>query len=556
MKRQLFLIVFILCNCSIEVIAQNPTLAWAKGMGGINNDQGSSIAVDGVGNVYTTGYFSATTDFDPGSGTFTLTPGGGSDVFISKLDPVGNFVWAKQIGGPSPLDHGYGITLDALGNIYTTGCFGGTADFDPGLGTFTLATGSNFNSDIFISKLDPNGNFMWAKQFGGSYGDKGFSIAIDAFANIYTTGSFGSTVDFDPGPGTFTLTSMGGSDIFVSKLDAGGNFIWAEQLGGTGASDFGYGIAIDVSANVYTTGTFGGTADFDPGPGTCIFTGYNNDIFISKLNAAGNFVWAKQLAGKGGETAYGISVDASSNVYSTGYFQDTVDFDPNIGTFTLAANAEDMFISKLDAAGNFLWAKQSGGSLSQQGNGIAVDASSNVYTTGFFADTTDFDPGVGTFTLVSASGSAFVSTLDAAGNFIWAGQLGGNGLSISLDASNNIYTTGYFDGTADFDPNAGVFNLSSVGLSDIFVHKMSQAPLNIKEAIFINNCKIYPNPFNNKITIASQDIKQTVQIFNTLGVALYNGKIENEKTEIDLSDFAAGIYFIKIGSETKKVIKE
>src|SRR5262249_36288313 len=159
-----------------------------------------SIAVDASGNVYTTGYFTGTADFDPDAGVFNLTAAGSFDIFVSKLSASGNFVWAKVMGGGSD-DLGQSISVDASGNVCTTGYFTGTADFDPGAGVFNLTAAGYY--DIFVSKLDASGNFAWAKAIGGTGGDEGYSIAIDSSGNVYTTGAFGGTVDFDPNAGVF-----------------------------------------------------------------------------------------------------------------------------------------------------------------------------------------------------------------------------------------------------------------------------------------------------------------------------------------------------------------
>ncbi len=451
--------------------------AFAAGIGGTFGDSGSAIATDGLGNVYTTGSFEGTVDFDPGAATFNLTSAGGADIFVSKLDSAGNFVWAKALGG-NDFDGGSGISLDGLGNVYTTGYFPGTADFDPGAGTFNLTSAGG--TDIFVSKLDSSGNFVWAKALGGTGFDRGRGISLDGLGNVYTTGYFPGTADFDPGAGTFNLTSAGSTDIFVSKLDSSGNFVWAMALGGTG-QDLGNGIAIDGLGNVYTTGFFNGTADFDPGAGTFNLTSFgDSDIFVSKLDSAGNFVWAKALGGTGQDFGNGIAIDGLGNVYTTGFFNGTVDFDPGAGTFNLtSAGGADIFVSKLDSSGNFVWVKALGGTGQNYGNGIAIDGLGNVYTTGYFTGTADFDPGAGTFNLTSAGNyDDFVSRLDSAGSFVWAKALGGTGSDIgsgiAIDGLGNVYTTGFFSGTADFDPGAGTFNLTSAGGSDIFVSKLTQ----------------------------------------------------------------------------------
>ena len=133
--------------------ANAQALQWAKSMGGADRDYGSSIALDGSGNVYTTGFFEGTSDFDPGAGVFNLTSAGSVDIFVSKLDASGNFVWAKAMGGAN-LDVGYSIALDGSGNVYTTGYFFGTSDFDPGAGVANLTSAGIY--DIFVAKYFQN----------------------------------------------------------------------------------------------------------------------------------------------------------------------------------------------------------------------------------------------------------------------------------------------------------------------------------------------------------------------------------------------------------------
>jgi len=458
--------------------AQVADLEWAKSMGSTDQDQPTSITTDALGNVYTTGHFQNTVDFDPGAGTFNLTSNGSYAIFIQKLDASGTFIWAKSMGDGI----GQSITTDASGNVYTTGGFSGTVDFDPGAGTFNLT--SNGSDDIFIQKLDANGNFIWVKSTGGVGSDESLSITTDALGNVYTTGKFQNTLDFDSGAGIFNLTSNGSDDIFIQKLDANGNFIWAKSIGST-IDDYGLSITTDALGNVYTTGAFYYTVDFDPGAGTFDLTANGGaDIFIQKMDANGNFIWAKSWGSPiiGSWSVIGsITTDASGNIYTTGLLVGTVDFDPGAGTFNLTSNGSyDIFIQKLDANGTFIWAKSMGStSGADQSSSITTDALGNVYTTGGFSDTVDFDPGAGTFNLTSnGSYDIFIQKLDVNGDFIWAKSMGGAGLdfgySITTDASGNVYTTGRFYNTVDFDPGSGTFNLSSNGGVDIYIQKLSQ----------------------------------------------------------------------------------
>ena len=458
--------------------ASDGDMVWARQLGGTGSDIGLGVAVDGSGNVYTTGYFSGTADFDPGAGTLNLASVGAVDVFVSKLDAAGTLVWVRQLGGTST-DVGEGVVVDGSGNVYTTGYFSGTADFDPGAGTLNLASVGAV--DVFVSKLDAAGTLVWVRQLGGTSTDVGEGVVVDGSGNVYTTGYFSGTADFDPGAGTLNLASVGAVDVFVSKLDAAGTLVWARQLGGT-SLDAGFGVAVDGSGNVHTTGYFLGTADFDPGAGTSNLTSAGTtDVFVSKLDAAGTLVWARQLGGTSLDAGFGVAVDGSGNVHTTGYFLGTADFDPGAGTSNLtSAGTTDVFVSKLDAAGTLVWARQLGGTSLDAGFGVAVDGSGNVHTTGYFLGTADFDPGAGTSNLTSAGTTdVFVSKLDAAGTLVWARQLGGTsldaGFGVAVDGSGNVHTTGYFLGTADFDPGAGTSNLTSAGTTDVFVSKLDAA---------------------------------------------------------------------------------
>ena len=528
-------------------------LVWAKAMGGTGQNEGHSIACDASGNVYTSGKFYGTVDFDPGAGTYNLTASN-DDIFISKLDAAGNFVWAKAFGGTG-WDNSTSVALDASGNVYTTGRFENTVDFDPGAGTFNLTSAGTI--DIFISKLDASGNFVWAKAMGGTDADIVHAMVLDDLGNIYTTGRFLNTADFDPGAGIFNLTAANNS-TFISKLDASGNFVWAKILEGTTHLE-SWNIALDASGNVYTTGLFWGTSDFDPGAGIFNLTSAGvEDIFISKLDAAGNFVWAKSMGGSGFDSGFSIAIDATGNVYTTGVFGYTVDFDPGAGNFNLSSSGNfDIFISKLDASGNFVWAKTMGGADAEMVYAMVLDASGNVYTTGTFQNTADFNPGTGISNLNAGDGSIFISKLDASGNFIWVNSIGGSAgfsSSITLDASGNILTTGGFNGTADFDPGMGIFNLTSLGSIDIFIHKMTNFSVGLIENDLANEISVFPNPSNGIFQLNfknEQSFIGTLEIYNAIGEKVYAESNIEEQMQIDLSAFSKGIYYLEIISATK-----
>ena len=470
----------VLASCLVFGFVATNSLAWSPTTpeiavakhGGASN----AIKVDSSGNIYTAGFFQGTADFDPGAGTTNLEAMA-SDVFVLKLNTRGELTWAKQFGDWGDSE-AHSVAVDSLGNVYTAGFFAQTTDFDPGAGTFTLT--SLGSQDVFVSKLNSAGEFVWAKRFGNTGADRAYSMAVDSSGNVYTVGFFEGTVDFDPGAGTANLTSAGSSDVFVSKLDSNGAFVWGKRFGGAGGED-GRSVSVDSSGNVYSTGYFSGTVDFDPGEGTFELTTPSafQRAFVSKLDSNGAFVWAKKFAGTvafATSEARSVAVDSSGNVYTTGYFESTEDFDPGAGTANLtSAGSFDVFVSKLDSEGAFVWAKRLGGVGDERAQRVAVDSSGNVYTGGKFSGTVDFDPGTGTANLTSAVDNYFLSKLDSSGAYVWAKTFRsadqmGDPLSVVVDSSGYVYTAAAFSGTVDVDPNEGTVNLSDGGS---FVSKLS-----------------------------------------------------------------------------------
>jgi len=448
--KKTFLIVLLLLSCVFIFAQLNPWL-WVKNNIGINTNCISyGIAVDASGNSYVTGYFQGTATF----GYTTLTSSGGSDIFVAKLDSWGNWFWAKNAGGTGA-DIGYGIAVDASGDSYVTGYFYGSAIF--GYTTLTSSGGS----DIFVAKLDSWGNWLWAKNAGGTGADIGYGIAVDADGNSYVTGYFQSS---PAAFGSTTLISNGDYDIFVAKLDSwGNNWLWAKNAGGT-KNDYGQGIAIDANGNSYITGYFDTSATFGS---TTLTSNGNADIFVAKLDSSGNnWLWAKNAGGIFGDIGYGIAVDGIGNSYVTGYF----DYSATFGSTTLISNGVyDIFVAKLDSSGNWLWAKNAGGTDYDRGRSIAVDTSGNSYVTGYFKGTAAF----GSTTLTNSGNfDIFVAKLDSNGNWLWSKNVGGTqnifGYSIAVDAIGNSYVTGYFY----YSTTLGSTTLTSNGGNDIFVTKV------------------------------------------------------------------------------------
>lgn len=530
--------------------AQNVSTDWANKIGGSNSDLGASITVDNLGYVYTAGEFYGTMDFDPGNGTFNLSTNGNDDIFLTKIDMQNSFIWAIAIGGTS-FDGAKGVTVDNNGNIYLTGYFSGTVDFDPGPGYFYLTSSGGTYHDIFICKISSSGNLIWAKSIGATNSDFSNSIALDSFNNVYTTGYYSGTVDFDPGIGVYNLTNFGPSaiDEFVLKLDNDGNFIWAKGIGGSMETK-GNSIVVVNNGYIYTTGYFSGTVDFDPSNAVnnVISFGNTKDAFILKLDLSGNFIWVKTIGGSANDIGNSLDLDSSANIYYTGSYATTVDFDPNGGLFNISSNGgEDIFISKLDQYGNFVWAQSIGGIDLDRGYSIDVEGN-NIYLGGRYQDSVDFDPGAATSNLTTSGIGAFIANYNLFGNLNWAKSFkkengGGSCILNSLKSDNfgNVFSTGQFVSTIDFNPNIGILNITSSGNSDIFIHKLKPCQDTYLSSI-ISACDSYT--FGAETYYTSGTYFQTIPNVNGCDSSITIELTINHPTSNNIIDTACNEYTI------------
>lgn len=379
---------------------------------------------------------------------------------ISNAQPL-NLAWAQSFSGQGncrPNDQ----CLDLAGNIYSVGTFSGTFDFDPGP---AVNNHSATTQEAYITKMNSSGNLLLFKKLSGSLEVK--AIITDILGNIFIVGDFSSTVDFDPGPNSFTVTAAGPS-VFVLKLNMVGDFSWVKIVGGSNALAKSNAIELDQSENIIVAGSFNNTIDADPGAGVYnLVGGSTSKLMILKLDSSGNFLWANAVDANLSSGPNGLAIDLNGDILTTGFFMNTVDFDPGPNVNNLTSNGgQDIFILKIGFWGNFLWAKNMGGTLNDLAKCIATDHSGNIYTSGSFYGTADFDPTNASFNLNSLGNKdIFISKLDILGNFIFAKSVGGTGIdqgdAIDIGIDKNIYLTGVFQGTSDFDPAASMVNLSS-----------------------------------------------------------------------------------------------
>jgi hypothetical protein len=420
---------------------------------------GNATAIDGTGNVYVAGSFSGSLvldDEDPETPPFTLA-GGDMGGFVARYDSTGTPLWARRLGAGDDSDAVFDVETDGAGNVYIAGYFRGTGDFG-GVSLTSLG-----QQDAYVAKLDPDGNVLWANRLGtandadSTLGDVARSLAVTDTGVVYVAGDFEGV-----------LGSEDDTDAFVARYDTHGNLAWLRTIPADGYGDRSSArdVAFDTSGNAYVTGYFSGAVDFDPGPGSYPLASFKDkgastqDGFLWKLDGAGACRWAVALGGAGQDKGLAVAVD-DSGVYAAGtYGPGANDFDPTRLKASLPnAGGDDVFVAKFDAARNFRWVR---GVATGPGFAnvldVLADGAGNVYLTGGFSGSTDFDPGPGTSALTGAGGQdAYVAQLTAAGAFVWAGRMGGAGSDLGRDLARDgtgavHVLVGYF-GPADLDPD-------------------------------------------------------------------------------------------------------
>ena len=354
-------------NVLVARVAMGGAQEWTVSAGGSLRDAANDIALDPSGNSLITGVYSVEASFD----TTTLSSTGKNDIFVAKVSPAGKLLWAVSAGGNTGEDS-LGVATDHSGNVFITGSFSGVARFG------NMGITSQGKEDVFVAKLNSAGKFLWAVSAGGASGDYGTDIAVDDAGGLYITGAFTSKATF----GAKSLTSVGQMDLFVARLDATGNVLWATAGGGS-ANDRGRGIAVD-KAGLSVTGDFLGSATFGT---TKLKSRGQTDLFVARLSTSGAFSWAASAGGAQGDSGGGVATDDSGNTVVTGFFQGKASFG---GSTLQSAGSYDVFAARLSPSGSFTGALSAGGPKDDYGYGVALDGSGAAYLTGSFKGVASF----------------------------------------------------------------------------------------------------------------------------------------------------------------------
>lgn len=443
-KFQLWLLVTSLLLFS-SAYSQTPcnSVAFPFGSPGLDICNDVQITEDAL---YVCGGFSQSISFGNG---ISLISSGGYDIFVAKLDLSGNTIWAVRAGGVYD-DRAQQIDLDNLGNIYITGEYAGTGQF----GTYSVI--SNGSSDMFVAKLSPTGQFNWVFSGGGFDLENGRTLIVDN-GYIYAAGYYFYTAQF----GSFQLSSIGGNEIVILKLDLNGNLIWAHSLPGSGGDD-PRDLSKDINGNIYLTGYFTTSLSF-PGTSSTIYSQGGRDVFVAKFNTDGNCILNKSFGSFADDTGEGMAVDETGNLYISGYYSAGFSFN---GSYISHLGDFDAFLIKYNPSFQSQWIKTGNGVGRDYPTGTSITFDGNIMISGYIGSNSNFSgttiPGFGGL-------DGFRALYASDGTLLNAESYGGSGddIFVGQDEYNGLWcATGKFENSVQINNNQ---TITSNGYSDLFI---------------------------------------------------------------------------------------
>jgi hypothetical protein len=518
----------------------------------------NAVAIASNGDSYTTGSFRGTVIL----GSVTLTTSGYEDVFVTKQDAAGNYLWAAQAGG-SLSDTGISLALDSNGNVCLAGEFQSKqATFGSTTLAHTYCTGC---PKTFVAKLNPTGTWLWARQStAGDYSgtDTAAGLAVDATDNIYLTGSFSSR-NLVLG-GLMLTNSMpllqryqtGTPDLYVAKLSPDGTWLWAVSGGGIDEEQ-SVGIALDNAQNVYVAGsTESASATF--GSTTLTSTGYSNVVLL-KLNISG----AWQQVAQGGSNKYtyptSLAVAADGTAYIAGQYTSTTTFGP---TSLTSLGKYDGFVAQLSPAGTWNWATSCGGTENDYSQSIALDKAGNAYVIGEFTSPVLRAGATSLLDSTTPTFDIFAAKLDAQGSWQWALSAGGTkddlGQCIALDNQGGLYLLGrYQSPLIQFGSFTLAGSSSTAGSPGNrgYLARLGNAVLSTAASQAAVTFEAYPSPSSGAIWLKGGVTGQPVAIYNLTGQLVYHTTVPaNNTTPLLLpASVVRGVYLVRSGSSVCKL---
>jgi hypothetical protein len=355
---------------------------WSKAVttGGGGHSVIRGVATDNAGSVFIVGEYRGSIV----GADFTLPMADVDDIFLIKLDAAGTTVWQKQFTGPNG-QYANALALDTSGNIFLTGVTYGSVNFGGG------AKSAGGGSDLFVAKLDKDGNHLWSNVYGDGSAQVGYGAAVTTQGDIVVAGLLGGKMDF----GTVkAITTTGGEDVFVAKLKGDtGAALWANNYGDS-SDQHANGVAVGSDGSVVLTGSMIGHCKFGSAD---LDAKSNSDVFVAKLHDDGSPDWSHNYgSGPDNQVGLGVTIDVAQNIVVVGYLRDMMAFGSTTltGADSKPSSTTDMFVAKLAADGSSLWARGFGDTNDQAAWAVTTDASANVIVGGSFQGTMNLPPAI------------------------------------------------------------------------------------------------------------------------------------------------------------------
>ena len=535
-----------------------------------------ACSVDSDGNYILCGFFEGTIDLDPGVGTSNFTSAGLQDIFVVKLNPQGQFIWAKTYGALMQ-DFAEDILIDADNNIWLCGSFQRNVDFNPGgedgmLINSNGTTGGN-QGNGFVLKLNPEGVFQkiyHLKNVAAGFKNSVDFLSWDPQGNLNLAGSFNGRLDADPSSNSFILSNPNPNSTlsrpFFIRLDpVADTLIWAKHIQGEGAFRTLNGISCDSDGNVFGVGGFRADLILNPEVDSLNIIGSPDNLFILKLNNEGNFVWVKSVVTDGITQATAVLTDEIGDLYVFGRFNSTIDFNNGLQTpLSIQTNGgNDIFLVKMNSEGHYIWARTWGNETNTDAlQGVSWGADGRMLISITFTETVDANPGSETLILTSAGGTDFyIVSLDTDGNFMDVLHRGGTGNDFAGKAMYNqdSYTiSGRTNNTFLLNPPlpASEISVSSGAVSYLARFTPADGSTNTLD-LHTTEIKVFPNPAHNQIFLQGLNSPSTLQLLDLQGKIVQQWHQFTDGV-LELDHHHPGIYFMramnKSGVFTQKLI--
>lgn len=597
----------------INKYSPDGALEWAHLIGGALTDQSHGIALDSENNVYVCGEFRGTVDFNPGPSQDLFVSSGESDGFITKYSSTGDYLWTKTYGGSAyevinsiciydtklfiggsfssqnfglttgplsyqmPTSGGYdglliemttdgmftsakqvgglgndeitSMRIDSAGDLYVAGSYSAVADLDPSNGVDLHS--SLGLTDAFVLKMTENGQFLWASTAGGMFKDMASDVAVTEDGGVVIAGGFQSVVDFNPSSSVLNLTSTGGYDCFLQKLDGDGNLIWAKTFGGL-ANDIINDIVIDSNGELTLSGSFEEEADLNPGPQQYnVISNGLSDGYILRLDHNGEFVWSETIGNSDQDSYNSGYVDSNGDMYFTGFFNADVDFEPGIEISTLSSEGlSDAFIQKLQMCSSVVTTQQ----VTACGSFVWLDGS-------YYEESTNTP----IYVTTTVNGCDSIIHLDLevinvstgatlVGNTISADQVGADSYQW-IDCNTGLPIDG--ETNQEFTPQApGTYAaIVSIGQCPATTVCVELQLSGLENNLIDDEFMVYPNPSYGEFVVKCPENKigEELTVLDSRGSVVYSGVVSSATMNLVL-DLDAGLYMVKFDKLVERIV--